>query len=120
MTRKVGPRSSQRPLARIVAILVLISVVAPSAGVCFPGAPQAMPCCARRDAGAPPVMRPCCGATAPVPATPRVSIATTVHPPNATPAFLYVASTWTSRSFVSTAWRADGVQPRLLNSVFLI
>jgi hypothetical protein len=120
MTRNAGLRSSQRPLARFLALVVLVSVAAPSAAFCSPGASPVMPCCAKRDAGAPPVLRPCCGPTAPVPATPRASIATAVHPPNATPVFLYVASTWSSRSTVSSARRADGVQPRLLNSVFLI
>lgn len=108
-------------LARVLALVVLASMAAPWAVICLPGAPGAMPCCAREEAGTPGV-RACCGVRQTPPATPTRSAAAlaAIQAPAPIAATIVFAPTRITALAAASAPRAVHVDVRLLNSVFLI
>jgi hypothetical protein len=109
----------RRPIARLVAIWMLVSVLSPLSAICWPGAPGAMPCCVKGEAGAPPTVRACCGPAESKPTTALAPTATTVQAPIQTIAFLIVAPK-RFKPVATCVARAAHVDIRILNSVFLI
>lgn len=109
-----------RLATRVLALLVLLALAWPAVGLCLPGAPSAMPCCVKREAGAPPTMRACCGQTPANSATSGSSLASAITAPQQSAAFLFVLAP-SSRSIpIALAPRPARAEIRLLNSVFLI
>ena len=108
-------------LARVLALVVLASITAPWAVICLPGAPGAMPCCAREEAGTPGV-RACCGVRQTPPATPTRAAAAlaALQAPAPLAATIAFAPTRITALGAAPVSRAVHVDVRLLNAVFLI